>query len=185
MYKGMNYSDTVILEDDDNRIILKSFGNYENDYINASPIDLSVDGLNESHELSQYHMTSWPDHGVPEYVSPLLRLHKRATKNWNISKGPILVHCSAGVGRTALEQASKERVVDIAGIINRLREQRMQMVQTVDQYAFVHDAVLERVICGETEIPTDKYQSELQKLKEHDPRTHQTGLESQVNLFLK
>ena len=84
-------------------------------------------------------MTSWPDHGVPEYVIPLLRLHKRATNKWNISKGPILVHCSAGVGRTgtfialdiAQEQASKERVVDIAGIINRLREQRMKMVQTV------------------------------------------------------
>ena len=54
-----------------------------------------------------------------------------------------------------------------------------------DQYAFVHDAVLERIICGETEIPTDKYQSELQKLKEHDPRTHQTGLESQFNLLFQ
>ena len=48
------------------------------------------------------------------------------------------MHCSAGVGRTgtfitidlALEQAQKEGVVDIAGIVNRLREQRMQMVQT-------------------------------------------------------
>ncbi|XP_041379294.1 receptor-type tyrosine-protein phosphatase alpha-like [Gigantopelta aegis] len=108
-------------------------------------------------------------------------------------KVPILVHCSAGVGRTgtfiavniALEQASKEGVVDIAGIINRLREQRMKMVQTVDQYAFVHDAVLERVICGKTEILTDKYRSELQKLKECDPRTHQTGLESQFNLLFQ
>ncbi|XP_041379312.1 receptor-type tyrosine-protein phosphatase eta-like [Gigantopelta aegis] len=53
-------------------------------------------------------------------------------------QSPILVHCSAGVGRTgtfiavdiALEQASKDGVVDIAGIIKRLREQRMQMVQT-------------------------------------------------------
>ena len=48
------------------------------------------------------------------------------------------MHCSAGVGRTgtfiavdmALEQAEREGMVDIAGIVNRLREQRMKMVQT-------------------------------------------------------
>ena len=66
-------------------------------------------------------------------------LQKQSTKSWSPSKGPILVHCSAGVGRTgtfiamdiALEQAKKEGVVDIAGIVNRLRQQRMKMVQTL------------------------------------------------------
>ena len=84
-------------------------------------------------------MTSWPDHGVPEYGTPLMALHKQSTNNWSSSKGPILVHCSAGVGRTgtfiaidlALEQAKKEGVIDIAGIVNRIRQQRMQMVQTL------------------------------------------------------
>ena len=66
-------------------------------------------------------------------------LQKQSTKSWSPSKDPILVHCSAGVGRTgtfiavdiALEQAKKEGVVDIAGIVNRLRKQRMKMVQTL------------------------------------------------------
>ena len=48
---------------------------------------------------------------------------------------------------------------------------------------FCSQCCTKRIICGETEIPTDKYQSELQKLKEHDPRTHQKGLESQCNLL--
>ena len=84
-------------------------------------------------------MTSWPDHGVPDYATPLMILHKQSTNKWSPSKGPILVHCSAGVGRTgtfiavdlALEQARKEGVVDIAGIVNRLRQQKMKMVQTL------------------------------------------------------
>ena len=48
------------------------------------------------------------------------------------------MHCSAGVGRTgtfiaidmAIEQANKEGLIDIPGIVNRLRQQRMKMVQT-------------------------------------------------------
>ena len=48
---------------------------------------------------------------------------------------------------------------------------------------FVHDAVLEAVICGETEIPTDKYQSVIQKLKQIDPKRHHTGFESQFHLL--
>ena len=97
------------------------------------------DESNDSHTLTQYHLTSWPDHGVPDYATPLMSLHKQVMAKWSPSKHSILVHCSAGVGRTgtfiavdiALEQAKKEGVVDIAGIVNRLRQQRMKMVQTL------------------------------------------------------
>ncbi|XP_019858334.1 PREDICTED: receptor-type tyrosine-protein phosphatase S-like [Amphimedon queenslandica] len=149
------------------------------------------DGSNDSHTLTQYHLTSWPDHGVPDYATPLMSLHKQVMATWSPSKGPILVHCSAGVGRTgtfiaidiALEQAKREGVVDIAGIVNRLRQQRMKMVQTLDQYVFLHDAVLEAIICGETKIPTDKYQTKLQELKEIDSSTGCSGLQSQFDLL--
>ena len=105
------------------------------------------DGSNDSHTLTQYHLTSWPDHGVPDYATPLMKLHRQSTKSWCPSKGPILVHCSAGVGRTGtfiavdigLEQAKKEGVVDIAGIVNGLRQQRMNMVQTlVRMHTYIH-----------------------------------------------
>ena len=50
---------------------------------------------------------------------------------------------------------------------------------------FVHDAVLEAVICGETEIATNKYAMKLQKLKEVEPVTGSSGLKSQFNLFFQ
>ena len=97
-----------------------------------------MEGSESVHTCLQYHYTAWPDHGVPSYASSLTNLLKLALGTWHIRGGPILVHCSAGVGRTgtfisldmALEQADKEGLVDIAGIVNRLRQQRMKMVQT-------------------------------------------------------
>ena len=48
---------------------------------------------------------------------------------------------------------------------------------------FLHDAVLEAIICGETEIPADKYQTKLQDLKENDSSTGCSGLQSQFDLL--
>ena len=50
---------------------------------------------------------------------------------------------------------------------------------------FLHDAVLEAVICGETAITTDKYQMKLQKLKEVDPVTSYSSLKSQFDLLIQ
>ena len=101
-------------------------------------MEVEVEGMADVFHLKQFQFTSWPDHGVPETVSPLRTLYRRVKKAWQRNAGPILVHCSAGVGRTgtfitldmALEQADKEGLVDVVGIITRLREQRMNMVQT-------------------------------------------------------
>ena len=102
------------------------------------------DESNDSHTLIQYHLTSWPDQGVPDYATSFMSLYKRVINDWSLSKGTILVHCSAGVGRTgtfiaidiALEQAKREGVVDIAGVVNRLRQQRMKMVQSLVRTIF-------------------------------------------------
>ena len=89
--------------------------------------------------VKHYHYISWPDFGVPQSVSPFMTLNRRVMSSWNrTNKRPIIVHCSAGVGRSgtfvavdmALEQADKEGKVDIAGIVTRMRQQRMKMVQT-------------------------------------------------------
>ena len=43
--------------------------------------------------ITQYHFTSWPDHGVPEYGTPILAFHRRIRKDYKPSLGPMLVHC--------------------------------------------------------------------------------------------
>ncbi len=89
-------------------------------------------------KTTQFHFTTWPDHGVPDYATPILGFHRRVKSQHKPSRGPLLVHCSAGVGRTGtyialdnvLDQIAAEGMVDISGTIVRARNQRMKMVQT-------------------------------------------------------
>ena len=87
--------------------------------------------------ITHLHYTKWPDHGVPDSVSPMMKFHQLVMKTFQGKRGPMLVHCSAGVGRTgtfigvdlALEQANDKGEVDIDGIVTRLRQQRTKMIQ--------------------------------------------------------
>ncbi|XP_019855327.1 PREDICTED: receptor-type tyrosine-protein phosphatase F-like isoform X2 [Amphimedon queenslandica] len=171
-------------------VLLKNTQAYS-DFVTRQLCITIQDGSNDSHTLTQYHLTTWPDQGVPDYATSLMTLYKRVMNTWSPSQGPILVHCSAGIGRTgifiaidlALEQAKKEGVIDFAGIINRLRQQRMKMVQSLDQYVFLHDAVFEEIICGKTDILIENYTVEIQKLKKNDPSINCTGIEAQYHLL--
>ncbi|XP_008049284.2 receptor-type tyrosine-protein phosphatase eta [Carlito syrichta] len=109
----------------------------------------------ESHPLRQFHFTSWPDHGVPDTTDLLLnfRYLVRDYMKQSPPESPILVHCSAGVGRTGtfiaidrlIYQIENESTVDVYGIVYDLRMHRPLMVQTEDQYVFLNQCVLDIV----------------------------------------
>ena len=44
-------------------------------------------------KLTHFHFTTWPDHGVPDYATPILAFHRRVKKEHKFSKGPMVVHC--------------------------------------------------------------------------------------------
>ena len=44
-------------------------------------------------KVTQFHFTAWPDHGVPDYATPILAFHKKIKKQHRPSKGPMLIHC--------------------------------------------------------------------------------------------
>lgn len=92
---------------------------------------------------------------------------------------------SAGVGRTGcfividamLERIKPEKTVDVYGHVTLMRSQRNYMVQTEDQYSFIHEALLEAVGCGNTEVPARSLYAYIQKLAQVEPGEHVTGME--------
>ena len=76
-----------------------------------------------------------------------------------------------------LERIKHEKTVDIYGHVTCLRAQRNYMVQTEDQYIFIHDALLEAVQSGNTEIPARNLYAHIQKLTQPDPGETVTGME--------
>ncbi|KAG8446187.1 hypothetical protein GDO86_013875 [Hymenochirus boettgeri] len=137
-------------------------------------------GSHDIREIRQFHFTSWPDHGVPCYATGLLGFVRQVKFLNPPDAGPITVHCSAGAGRTGcfiaidimLDMAENEGVVDIFNCVRELRAQRVNMVQTEEQYVFVHDAILEACLCGNTAIPVCEFRSVYYNISRMDPQTN-------------
>ncbi|XP_018863189.1 receptor-type tyrosine-protein phosphatase F isoform X14 [Parus major] len=146
---------------------------------------LYKNGSNEKTELRQFQFMAWPDHGVPEYPTPILTFLRRVKACNPTDAGPMVVHCSAGVGRTGcfividamLERMKHEKTVDIYGHVTCMRSQRNYMVQTEDQYIFIHEALLEAATSGNTEVPARNLLAHIQKLSQVPPGESVTLME--------
>ncbi|KAM7006684.1 receptor-type tyrosine-protein phosphatase alpha isoform 1-T1 [Tautogolabrus adspersus] len=146
-----------------------------------------VSGKKPQRLVTQFHFTSWPDFGVPFTPIGMLKFLKKV-KNYNPQyAGPIVVHCSAGVGRTGtfividamLDMMMSERKVDVFGFVTRIRAQRCQMVQTDMQYVFIFQALLEHYLYGDTELEVTSLESHLAKLYAPSPGAGCSGLEAE------
>ncbi|XP_071242809.1 receptor-type tyrosine-protein phosphatase T isoform X9 [Salvelinus alpinus] len=144
-------------------------------------------GHHEIREIRQFHFTSWPDHGVPCYATGLLGFVRQVKFLNSPDAGPIVAHCSAGAGRTGcfiavdimLDMAENEGVVDIFNCIRELRSQRVNMVQTEEQYVFVHDAILEACLCGNTAIPVCEFRAIYYNISRLDPQTNSSQIKDE------
>lgn len=130
----------------------------------------------------QYHYTSWPDHGVPDHLLPILNFIRHSSNENAPFSSPILVHCSAGVGRTGAyivldamrEMLQCRRAINVFGYLKHIRSQRNFLVQTEDQYVFVHDALLELLRVGDTCVAATQLGVYWSKLVTSD-RVNSTG----------
>ncbi|XP_077411182.1 receptor-type tyrosine-protein phosphatase mu-like [Vanacampus margaritifer] len=144
-------------------------------------------GVAEIREIRQFHFTGWPDHGVPLHATGLLGFIRRVKAKTPPTAGPTVVHCSAGAGRTGcfmvidimLDMAEREGVVDIYNCVRELRARRVNMVQTEEQYVFIHDAILEACLCGDTSVPANQLRSVYYDMNRLDPQTNSSPIKEE------
>uniref|UniRef100_A0A4W6EFF6 Receptor-type tyrosine-protein phosphatase kappa n=1 Tax=Lates calcarifer TaxID=8187 RepID=A0A4W6EFF6_LATCA len=171
------------------------YGDFKVTFVEVEPLaeyvvrtfTLERRGFNEVREVKQFHFTGWPDHGVPYHATGLLSFIRRVKISNPPSAGPIVVHCSAGAGRTGcfividimLDMAEREGVVDIYNCVKALRSRRINMVQTEEQYIFIHDAILEACLCGETAIPVCEFKAAFYELIRIDSQTNSSHIKDE------
>uniref|UniRef100_A0A3B4UZV0 Tyrosine-protein phosphatase non-receptor type 13 n=1 Tax=Seriola dumerili TaxID=41447 RepID=A0A3B4UZV0_SERDU len=112
---------------------------------------------NEIQRVTHLNYTGWPDHGTPSqpeqlltFISYMRHIHQ---------SGPIITHCSAGIGRSGtlicidvvLGLISKDADFDISDVVRNMRLQRQGMVQTEDQYIFCYQVILYVLRCLQAE----------------------------------
>ncbi|RXN07035.1 receptor-type tyrosine- phosphatase epsilon-like isoform X3 [Labeo rohita] len=145
------------------------------------------DGTKTPRLVTQLHFTSWPDFGVPFSPIGMLKFLKKVKQVNPSYAGPIVVHCSAGVGRTGtfividamIDMMYAEKKVDVFGFVSRIREQRSQLIQTDLQYSFVYQALLEYFLYGDTELDVSSLEGHLDKLHNTSAPLDRVGLEEE------
>ncbi|XP_062857904.1 tyrosine-protein phosphatase non-receptor type 14-like [Trichomycterus rosablanca] len=124
---------------------------------------LKVKHLMSGQERTVWHLqyTDWPEHGCPEYVQGFLSyleeiqsVRRHTNSMLDTSKNPnppVVIHCSAGVGRTGVVILTELMIsclehnerVEVPVMLSQLRQQRMLMVQTITQYKFVYQVLIQ------------------------------------------
>uniref|UniRef100_H3D4K7 Tyrosine-protein phosphatase non-receptor type n=1 Tax=Tetraodon nigroviridis TaxID=99883 RepID=H3D4K7_TETNG len=136
----------------------------------------------ETREILHFHYTTWPDFGVPESPASFLNFLFKVRESGclNSDRGPVVVHCSAGIGRsgtfclvdTCLVLMSRRKdpsSVRICEVLLEMRRCRMGLIQTADQLRFSYLAVIEGAKSIRGDSPLQDSRGELSNEEDHPP----------------
>ncbi|XP_064173170.1 receptor-type tyrosine-protein phosphatase epsilon-like isoform X2 [Anguilla rostrata] len=169
------------------RVVVEDFTVLVDYTIRKFCVQYGGDGAKAPRLVTQLHFTSWPDFGVPFSPIGMLKFLKKV-KTVNPSyAGPVVVHCSAGVGRTGtfividgmIDMMHVEQKIDVFSFVCKIRNQRSQMVQTDMQYSFIYQALLEYYLYGDTELDISSLEGHLHKLHNTVVPLDRIGLEEE------
>ncbi|XP_048353114.1 tyrosine-protein phosphatase non-receptor type 1 isoform X2 [Sphaerodactylus townsendi] len=136
-------------------------------YYTVRQLQLENLTTHETREILHFHYTTWPDFGVPESPASFLNFLFKVRESGSLSPeyGPIVVHCSAGIGRSGtfclvdtclvlMDERKDPSSVDIKLVLLEMRKYRMGLIQTTDQLRFSYLAVVEgaKFIMGDSSV---------------------------------
>ncbi len=134
---------------------------------------------------------------MPLYPLSVLSFIRRVSTCDSETSGPIVVHCSAGVGRTGtyividtmLKKLHDHQSLNIPSFLKHIRQQRANLVQMEEQFIFIYDVLLEAVQLlnigyQNLELNQRNFDSIIQMLDEYDEELNLTGIEKQFQLIL-
>ncbi|KAJ8039808.1 Receptor-type tyrosine-protein phosphatase mu [Holothuria leucospilota] len=137
--------------------------------------------------VKHFHFSAWPDMSVPDTAGPILDLLQCVRSRESHSRGPMVVHCSAGVGRTGtfitldamLDMAAAENRINVYEFVCQMRQNRMKMVQVAEQYEFIFDVLVEYFVIGVTSIQVEKFRPDFMKLRTINEETGKSYLQEE------
>ncbi|KAF4523953.1 hypothetical protein B566_EDAN012425 [Ephemera danica] len=143
----------------------------EDEFLDYTTRDFEVINAKQTRKVRHLHYTVWPDHGVPRYPHSLAKFLRLINE---VATPPVVVHCSAGVGRTGTvilahecyKMAKSENAVDCLALVSKMRSQRPNMVDNKAQYEIAHHLLIELLIIGDTSIPSEKFAPMLRKFND-------------------
>ncbi|XP_078489933.1 uncharacterized protein LOC144746766 isoform X2 [Ciona intestinalis] len=163
--------------------------------------EMKVTNNRTTRKLKQFHFTSWPDHNVPVTTTSLHRFKCAVLdyhKSNQVDNSPIVVHCSAGAGRTGtfigfdslMAEMNNRSCVDVFETVLAMRKQRVDMVQNSKQYLLLHKLVAEDCKIGNTDFSVEELEERIQRLEKVDNTgksgfAHELEKLSQINQLLK
>ncbi|XP_052224115.1 receptor-type tyrosine-protein phosphatase T-like [Dreissena polymorpha] len=143
----------------------------------------------EQRNVYHLHFTAWPDKWIPEDVTSIVEFRQKVLNVPVVLGGPTVVHCSAGIGRTGtyialdilIREGENENMVDIPGCVVNMRQNRPNMVQTVEQYEYIHHALIHALTFDCKPVARDEFQKYMDGITDETMARKFTQLQTTVS----